>query len=57
MLDRYHKMYRRAGAGLDAATKKRLAEIAERLAVLGTTFSQNVLADEQALHADARKRG
>jgi peptidyl-dipeptidase Dcp len=47
VLDRYHTMYRRAGAGLDAATKKRLAAIAERLAVLGTTFSQNVLADEQ----------
>ncbi|MBX9774057.1 MAG: M3 family metallopeptidase [Xanthobacteraceae bacterium] len=48
VLDRYHKMYTRAGAGLDVATKKRLAEIAERLAVLGTTFSQNVLADEQS---------
>ena len=48
MLDRYHLMYRRAGAGLDAATKKRLAEITERLATLGTTFGQNVLADEQA---------
>ncbi len=47
VLDRYHKMYKRAGAGLDATTKKRLAEIAERLAVLGTSFSQNVLADEQ----------
>jgi peptidyl-dipeptidase Dcp len=48
VLDRYHTMYTRAGAGLDAATKKRLAEIAQRLAVLGTTFSQNVLADEQS---------
>ena len=47
MLDRYTRMYTRAGAGLDAATKKRLAEITERLATLGTTFSQNVLADEQ----------
>ena len=47
VLDRYHKMYKRAGAGLDAATKARLAEIAQRLAVLGTSFSQNVLADEQ----------
>jgi peptidyl-dipeptidase Dcp len=47
VLDRYHTMYKRAGAGLDAATKKRLAEIAERLATLGTSFSQNVLADEQ----------
>ena len=48
VLERYHLMYRRAGADLDAATKKRLAEIAERLAVLGTTFGQNVLADEQS---------
>jgi peptidyl-dipeptidase Dcp len=48
VLERYHTMYRRAGAGLDAATKKRLAEITERLAVLGTAFSQNVLADEQS---------
>jgi peptidyl-dipeptidase Dcp len=47
VLDRYHKMYRRAGAGLDVATKARLAEIAQRLATLGTSFSQNVLADEQ----------
>jgi peptidyl-dipeptidase Dcp len=47
VLDRYHIMYKRAGAGLDAATKKRLAEIAERSATLGTSFSQNVLADEQ----------
>src|SRR4029078_9633294 len=30
VLDRYHTMYTRAGAGLDAATKKRLAEITER---------------------------
>ena len=31
-----------------APRKERLAEINERLATLGTTFSQNVLADEQA---------
>ncbi len=48
VLDRYHLMYRRAGAGLDPATKKRLAEITERLASLGTSFGQNVLADEQS---------
>ncbi len=48
VLERYHTMYRRAGAGLDATTKQRLAKIAERLATLGTTFSQNLLADEQA---------
>ncbi|MCC6889832.1 MAG: M3 family metallopeptidase [Hyphomicrobiales bacterium] len=48
VLERYHTRYRRAGAGLDAATKGRLAAITERLAALGTRFSQNVLADEQA---------
>src|SRR5580658_9870543 len=48
VLERYHTGFRRAGAGLDDAAKKRMAEITERLATLGTTFSQNVLADEQA---------
>ena len=48
VLERYHLMFTRAGAALDARAKKRLAEINERLATLGTTFSQNVLADEQA---------
>jgi peptidyl-dipeptidase Dcp len=48
VLERYHVIFRRAGAALDATAKKRLAEIVERLAVLGTAFSQNVLADEQA---------
>jgi peptidyl-dipeptidase Dcp len=48
VLERYHAMFRRAGAGLDAAAKQRLKEIAERLASLGTTFGQNVLADEQS---------
>jgi peptidyl-dipeptidase Dcp len=36
----------RAGAQLDAAAKKRVAEINERLAALFTSFSQNLLADE-----------
>jgi peptidyl-dipeptidase Dcp len=48
VIERYHTDFRRAGAGLDTAAKKRLAEIIERLAALGTAFSQNVLADEQA---------
>jgi peptidyl-dipeptidase Dcp len=47
VLERYYLMFRRAGAALDAAAKKRLAEINERLATLGTAFSQNVLADER----------
>jgi peptidyl-dipeptidase Dcp len=36
----------RAGAKLDAASKKRVAEINERLAALFTNFNQSVLADE-----------
>ncbi|HEY2570736.1 MAG TPA: M3 family metallopeptidase, partial [Solirubrobacteraceae bacterium] len=47
VLDRYFTTFRRAGAGLDAAARSRLAEIGERLAGLGTQFSQRVLADEQ----------
>ncbi|HEY6259053.1 MAG TPA: M3 family metallopeptidase, partial [Xanthobacteraceae bacterium] len=48
VLERYHLDFKRAGAALDAPAKARLAAINERLASLGTTFSQNVLADEQA---------
>jgi peptidyl-dipeptidase Dcp len=48
VLDRYHLMFKRAGAALDPAAKARLAQINERLASLGTTFGQNVLADEQS---------
>ncbi|MBV8320612.1 MAG: M3 family metallopeptidase [Hyphomicrobiales bacterium] len=48
VLERYHVKFTRAGAALDAPTKTRLADVNERLATLGTTFSQNVLADEQS---------
>jgi len=48
VLERYHTIFVRAGARLDPAGKKRLAEINERMATLGTLFSQNVLADEKA---------
>jgi peptidyl-dipeptidase Dcp len=41
-----HNNFVRAGARLDAAGKKRVAAINERLASLFTTFSQNVLAEE-----------
>lgn len=46
VLGRYHRMFTRAGAALDEAGRTRMAEITQRLAVLGTQFSQNVLADE-----------
>ncbi|MBZ6077793.1 M3 family metallopeptidase [Microvirga puerhi] len=48
VLDRYHTIFVRAGARLEEGDKKRLSEIVERLATLGTQFSQNVLADEKA---------
>jgi peptidyl-dipeptidase Dcp len=48
LLDRYHTWFVRAGAKLGAAEKKRIKEINNRLAELTTTFSQNVLKDEQA---------
>jgi peptidyl-dipeptidase Dcp len=48
VLERHHTKYRREGAALEPDKKKRLAIIVERLAALGTAFSQNVLADEQS---------
>jgi len=39
--------FARQGAALDAASKKRLGEINQKLASLYTTFSQNELADEE----------
>jgi peptidyl-dipeptidase Dcp len=44
---RYFTRFVRAGAKLDASAKKRTSEINQRLAVLSTTFSQNVLSDEE----------
>ncbi len=46
VLERYRIRFRRTGADLEPAAKERVAEIASRLAELGTTFSQNLLADE-----------
>ncbi len=48
VLERYHIAFLRNGGGLPAEAKSKLAEIAERLAVLATKFGQNVLADEKA---------
>jgi len=48
LLERTYTRFRRSGAGLDEEAKKRMAEINERLAHLGTTFSHHLLGDEQA---------
>jgi peptidyl-dipeptidase Dcp len=47
LLERTYTRFHRAGAGLDEVAKVRMAEINERLAHLGTTFSHHVLGDEQ----------
>ena len=48
VLERYHRSFVRAGAGLGAKGRERMAALGERLATLATRFNQNVLADEQA---------
>jgi peptidyl-dipeptidase Dcp len=47
LLERTYTNFHRAGAGLDETAKKRRAEINERLAELGTSFSHHLLGDEQ----------
>ncbi|QBY01734.1 M3 family peptidase [Rhodophyticola sp. CCM32] len=42
-----HRSFTRAGAALDGAEAARLTEVKSRLAVLGTEFMQNLLADER----------
>jgi len=47
LLERTYTRFHRAGAGLSEEAKARMAEINERLAHLGTSFSHHLLADEQ----------
>ncbi|WP_428350371.1 M3 family metallopeptidase [Lichenifustis flavocetrariae] len=48
VLDLTYEGFVRDGAKLDPADKERLTTIVERLATLGTQFSQNVLSDEKS---------
>ncbi len=48
VLERYYKMFVRAGANLQGVDRERMAEIDQRLAVIGINFSQNVLSDENS---------
>jgi peptidyl-dipeptidase Dcp len=43
----YHRRFLRAGAALTGKDRARMTELMERLSVLSTQFSQNVLADER----------
>ena len=47
VLTLYRQMFVRSGAMLVGAASDRLTAVKSRLAVLGTTFSQNLLADER----------
>ncbi len=52
VLDLYRRMFVRSGAALEGAAAERLTAVKARLAVLGTQFSQNLLADERAWSMD-----
>jgi peptidyl-dipeptidase Dcp len=47
LLERTYTRFHRSGAGLSEEAKTRMAEINERLAHLGTSFSHHLLGDEQ----------
>jgi peptidyl-dipeptidase Dcp len=47
LLERTYTRFHRSGAGLNETAKQRMAEINERLAHLGTSFSHHLLGDEQ----------
>ncbi len=48
VLELYRQMFVRSGAALEGAEAERLTAVKSRLAVLGTAFGQNLLADERA---------
>ncbi len=48
----YRRMFVRAGAELDGDASARMTEVKSRLAVLGTQFTQNLLADEREWFLD-----
>ena len=48
VLELYQQMFMRSGAALEGAAAERLTAVKARLAVLGTQFGQNLLADERS---------
>ncbi|MFN3575865.1 MAG: M3 family metallopeptidase, partial [Tabrizicola sp.] len=52
VLDLYRQMFVRSGAALEGAAAERLTAVKARLAVLGTRFGQNLLADERSWHME-----
>ncbi|MEM6896486.1 MAG: M3 family metallopeptidase [Pseudomonadota bacterium] len=47
VIELYHEDFTRSGAALTGAEAERMTDIKARLAVLGTEFTQNLLADER----------
>jgi peptidyl-dipeptidase Dcp len=52
-----HRSFTRAGAALEGADRERLTEVKSRLAVLGTQFTQNLLADERSWFMELSEDG
>lgn len=52
VLDLYRRMFVRSGAALDGEAAQRLTSVKARLAILGTQFSQNLLADERTWYME-----
>lgn len=52
VLKLYHRMFVRSGAAVEGADRARLTDVKSRLAVLGTQFTQNLLADERTWFMD-----
>jgi peptidyl-dipeptidase Dcp len=55
VLELYRRMFVRSGALLEGDEAARLTEVKSRLAVLGTKFSQNLLADERGWSMELSK--
>ena len=47
VLELYHRMFMRSGSAVEGDDRERLKNVKSRLAVLGTQFTQNLLADER----------
>ena len=56
VLERTHSRFVRAGANLEGDARSDMAEITKRLATLGTSFSQNMLADDCLLYTSPSPR-
>lgn len=52
VLELTHRSFVRAGAALEGQEAARLTEVKSRLAVLGTEFTQNLLADERSWYME-----